>query len=592
MVTLLLVARTADTMLTNNRNSLIHAVRLVLTALLLVALVAMVSAIAILLGSHSDARAINVSGSLRMQSYRLAHAVAIDAPAATLASYVTQFELSLADPSLLPYLGTADHPSSHQAATIFHNWQQTQAQLAATASRYDIHNNIAAMVADIDQLVATIQHDLEQKVRDLLLIQGGCLTLLLALSIWALVRVQRRLIAPLRQLDQAARAVEQGQFALQLPTTSDDELGTLSTTFGRMASELERLYDNLEAEVSAKTAALQHALDTLALLYRSAEQIHGAVLDEQLVTTVLEEVRQATGLCRLCLLLEEELSGLPSQLETRQPQPPEVVLSHHCWPLTVDNQRLGELRAHGPSALTNSNRELLASIANLLARRVHVETLLRSEQQRLVQEERAIIARELHDSLAQTLSTIRFQLTVARHHLDHSPELVADQLEQIQTITANAYRHLRELLVTFRLTISATSLETAIRTMVDELGGQITPKVLLDYRPQRVNLAPPRFIHVLQIIREAVVNAAKHAQADQIRVTVTGGGEQPLTLAVCDNGCGINPEIAAARQGHFGLDIMRERARSLGGELTIIAAQANAGTCVTLTLPLAPEPQR
>ncbi len=566
------------------RHSLIRVVSLLLGLLLLIALAAMVSAITILLASQSDARAINVSGSLRMQSYRLAHALAVEANEGTIAGYLLQFEQSLTDPSLAPYLGTATRPASPLAATIFTNWAITRDRIDHSYTRHELHGAVPMMVADIDRLVVTIQRDLEAKVRELLVVQGICLALLLALAVAALLHARRRLVAPLAQLTAAARQVEQGQFNLKLPAASDDELGALSRAFGGMASELARLYGHLEAEVSTKTAALQQANATLALLYRCAERMHVSYLDEAQIRQLLAEVATACGLQRLSLLLDDERSGLPPYIEARAEAAGEQPSSPYRWPLGSSDDSLGELRAHGPLQLSTADQALLASIARLLERRLQIEILLRSDQQRLVQEERTIIARELHDSLAQTLSTIRFQLTVARHQLDSAPEQVAAQLEQIQAITANAYRHLRELLVTFRLTVSATSLESAIRTMLAELGGQISPKVSLSFAPERVSLPPARYIHLLQIVREAVLNAAKHAGGDQIAVNVSGGGSGPLLVTIDDNGGGIDPAIAAARHGHFGLDIMRERARSLGGDLSL-GAPPGGGTRVILTLP-------
>lgn len=575
-------------MIRNPRHSLSRAVSIMLALLLATALAAMISAITTLLASQNDARAINVSGSLRMQSYRLAHAVATHATDATLASYKLQFEQTLADPSLQPYLGPQIQPRDALAATIYHNWALTQERLEHHHLRPQLHAAVAAMVAEIDQLVVNIQQALEHKARDLLLVQGLCLALLLALASWALLQVRQRLLRPLRQLEQAAQRVEQGHFTLTLPAVADDELGALSRAFGRMADELARLYGGLEAEVSSKTTALQQANIRLALLYRCAEQMHTRYLDETTVQTLLEDVRASCQLQRLSLLLDDERSGLPARIEAADSDQPAGAISPYRWPLGGNDDSLGELRANGTPHLGAADQTLLAGIAQLLERRLQIEILLRSDQQRLVQEERTIIARELHDSLAQTLSTIRFQLTVARHQLQQQPELVAEQLEQIQVITADAYRHLRELLVTFRLTVCATSLESAIRTLMAELAGQLQPAISLDYQPQQVCLAAPRYIHILQIVREAVLNAAKHAAGSQIAISVSGGGSQPLQIQIRDNGCGIDPAIVAARHGHFGLDIMRERARSLGGELQIDTA-SGGGTCVTLSLPATKE---
>lgn len=85
-------------------------------------------------------------------------------------------------------------------------------------------------------------------------------------------------------------------------------------------------------------------------------------------------------------------------------------------------------------------------------------------------------------------------------------------------------------------------------------------------------------IHLLQILREALTNIEKHARADQVFVTLRPIASGKFRLVVRDNGCGIK---GAKKEGHYGLEIMHERTRILGGVISIEAAVPN-GTQVVV----------
>jgi two-component system, NarL family, nitrate/nitrite sensor histidine kinase NarX len=89
-------------------------------------------------------------------------------------------------------------------------------------------------------------------------------------------------------------------------------------------------------------------------------------------------------------------------------------------------------------------------------------------------------------------------------------------------------------------------------------------------------------IHVLQIVREALTNVEKHAQARAVSVELAGGADGSFRVAIDDDGVGIATETSPAQ--HFGLDIMRDRAGLLGGSIEI-GRSAGGGTRVRLRVP-------
>lgn len=144
----------------------------------------------------------------------------------------------------------------------------------------------------------------------------------------------------------------------------------------------------------------------------------------------------------------------------------------------------------------------------------------------------------------------------------------------------DAYRQLRELLTTFRLTLQQADLPSALREMLDTLQNQTSAKLTLDCRLPTLALDAQMQVHLLQIIREAVLNAMKHANASEIAVSCVTAPDGNHTVYIRDNGIGIGEPKEP--EGHYGLNIMRERAERLDGTLTF-SQPSGGGTLVSIS---------
>jgi two-component system nitrate/nitrite sensor histidine kinase NarX len=137
---------------------------------------------------------------------------------------------------------------------------------------------------------------------------------------------------------------------------------------------------------------------------------------------------------------------------------------------------------------------------------------------------------------------------------------------------------LRELLTTFRLQIQDGGIEQALDDTAREFAERGNLRVLLHAEPLAFTLSATEQIHLLQIAREALSNCARHAQASQAWVHLRQCGEN-VELLVEDDGIGIDPAFDSRH--HHGLNIMQERARSLGGSLALTPREPQ-GTRVRL----------
>lgn len=184
-------------------------------------------------------------------------------------------------------------------------------------------------------------------------------------------------------------------------------------------------------------------------------------------------------------------------------------------------------------------------------------------------EERSSMARELHDSLAQSLSFMKIQISRMQTLLERGArrEDVAAAAAEVRDGLNGAYRKLRELLTTFRTQIDAGGLAAALEEALEEYGARSCVAMTLDNRLGNYPLNANEEFHIVQIVREALSNVVRHAGATQAVVSLSLTDDGLTAVTIEDDGQGFDP--ALERRHHHGTTIMRERALSLGGALSI-----------------------
>jgi signal transduction histidine kinase len=221
----------------------------------------------------------------------------------------------------------------------------------------------------------------------------------------------------------------------------------------------------------------------------------------------------------------------------------------------------------------------------LLKRRVQQQTTLIQSQliSNAALEERARIARELHDTLSQGFSGVGYQLASVRNHLESDPDRAREKLETAKQMVEHSLAEARESLSGLRVPSAADSLrfpETTIaiaRERCEEAELRLVVHHSLDLDPSSLDSETAYACH--RIILEGVMNAIRHSGGDSIGIA-TGLTEHEWIFYVCDNGHGFDPEIKPA--GHFGIQGMQERARQIEAGLTV--ESSSDGTRLALTL--------
>jgi signal transduction histidine kinase len=237
------------------------------------------------------------------------------------------------------------------------------------------------------------------------------------------------------------------------------------------------------------------------------------------------------------------------------------------------------------TAATLAGFLLVVIWAALLRRKVRQQTALIAAkiEREKVADERARIARELHDTVEQELAGIGLQLDLALARVANAPararaalDLALRMLRRTQVETRRSIQDLRSDLL--ERTDLATALAEAAREFRDEKHAPVHDRVDQPASP----LAALAEQHLLRIAREALANAARHARASRIDLVLenTPGG---LRLVVSDDGVGFDP--AQPHPGHFGLQGMRERSLKIGARFAL-ETRPGAGSRVTVDLPV------
>jgi signal transduction histidine kinase len=195
-------------------------------------------------------------------------------------------------------------------------------------------------------------------------------------------------------------------------------------------------------------------------------------------------------------------------------------------------------------------------------------------------EERARIARELHDAISQDLFSLRMLAGGMRKALPAGSPLLA-QVETMEQTATGTMEEMQALLLHLRPVALG---EGGLVPALEELSGAYRERlgVRVDTSLEPVRLRPEAEHAVLRIVQEALANAVKHAQPDQIGLTLVAR-QGRVTVSVRDDGAGFDPADSRSRHG-LGLRLMAERAAEVGGELRV-ESDPGQGTTVELSLP-------
>lgn len=451
------------------------------------------------------------------------------------------------------------------------------------------------------------------------------LTLLAAL-IFALLSFKLVLV-PLRQIRQALAALRRGELGTRLSITDGgDEFGHLMADFNQMARTLQEAQGDMERMVQAKTASAREQNRHLSALYAVSAMITEAGNLQELTQRFVKKIREVAACDGVAIRWSDEdnknysllaTEGLPEAMVEHERHLPagacvccqareqarlrvvslpnmQVTLPfcHQVGYRTVvsipaqwQQRLLGEVTLfyHQQTVLPDATRDLLEGMVNHLASAMESMNLAALEREAAVSSERRLIAQELHDSIAQSLSFLKIQAHLLRHAVEKEDVAGRDRsLAELDTGIQECLADVRELLLHFRTRTQDEDIEDALRSTLSKFEHQTGIRTQLDLQGWGVPLAPDVQIQLLHMVQEALSNVRKHAEASKVELRVQ---RQPhWRLQVRDNGRGFDAHAVPENSVHVGLDIMRERAQRINAKLSLTSSPGE-GTCVVIELP-------
>jgi signal transduction histidine kinase len=216
--------------------------------------------------------------------------------------------------------------------------------------------------------------------------------------------------------------------------------------------------------------------------------------------------------------------------------------------------------------------------------------LVSAERREGMLEERQRLAREIHDTLAQGFTSIVMQLEAAEQALSNDTTLAGQHIDQARRTARHSLEQARRVVQDLRPDLlEKDPLPVAIERVVADWSAQSGVRAQATTTGVATPLHPDIEVTLLRAVQEALVNVDKHAQAQNVNVTLSYFGDVVL-LDVQDDGAGMDgtsPAAGSFRSGGFGLTAMRERVEQLGGSLHL-ESEPGEGTTVAIEIPLSP----
>ncbi len=578
------------------------------------------------------ASAVNEAGRMRMQSYRLSLAV-VTGDTVDLSKKIKEFNQSL---NLLRQ-GDAERPlfvpwdknMDIKFLAVEKEWARFNERwlISAPTNLDELSSQTVELSSKIDVFVTSIEAHLVRWTAVLNILQIGVLFLTILGAAILLLSGYLFVIEPVYQLKSAIQKIQAGDFGARVARVTTDEFGTLAVGFNDMAAHLQSMYKNLESKVQEKTAELEEKSERLESLYEVTALVTQATSLDELAQDFSQRILHIARADGVAIRWSDQTnqrylmlaaSGLPiSMVENEQclragdchcgnsaslnglrviP-----IQSHHELPLphcakagfaTVVNipirlqeRLMGEVSLFFNAVVSPSvaERSLLETLTSHLASAMENLRLHALEREAAISGERHWLARELHDSIAQSLAFLKIQVQLMRDALKSGePVEIQKVLEEIDVGVRESYGDVRELLMHFRTRTNAEDIEPALATTLQKFEHQTGLKTILNITGHGIPMSPDMQIQVLHIVQEALSNVRKHSHASHVWLDVE---QQPVwKFEVRDDGIGFSQDRQSLNETHVGMRIMSERALRIGATLDIFST-LHKGSSIILTLP-------
>ncbi len=234
--------------------------------------------------------------------------------------------------------------------------------------------------------------------------------------------------------------------------------------------------------------------------------------------------------------------------------------------------------------------ELLVSIGQHLGMAIEKASVEDDSRMLSIMEERTRMAHELHDSLAQTLASLRYKVRLFDDSMNVGDESVIwQELEGLENGIDEAYSELRSLITHFRAPVDGKGVIRSVERVVDRFRRETKLDVFFYQNWELASLDRDTEIEVVRIVQESLANVRKHSKAETVRILMHSSEDGNCSVLIEDDGIGISENSPGPDEKtgeHIGLSIMQERAERINGEIHF-ESEEEGGTLVQLSFQVA-----
>ncbi|MEK6683913.1 MAG: GAF domain-containing protein [Nitrospirota bacterium] len=261
-------------------------------------------------------------------------------------------------------------------------------------------------------------------------------------------------------------------------------------------------------------------------------------------------------------------------------------------PLKSRERVLGVMTIYAkhPHAFKAMDQEFLVLVGRQIGVAIENAQLYAHIQEIAVLQERGLIAREIHDGIAQNLAYLNLETKKLEDLLkENTPKQALSELNHIRRVIQDTYEDVRELLVDFRAKFKEDQgLIETLSSYIQDFSQRTGIHARLIHTTDRLLLAPTAQVQLFRVVQEALSNVRKHASAKEVTVSLSATPAS-LEVQIQDDGCGFDPHASPeGNQLRMGLEIMRERIAQIQGRLRL-ESQPGRGTELRITVPLMAE---
>ncbi|MET1280866.1 histidine kinase [Vibrio navarrensis] len=463
--------------------------------------------------------------------------------------------------------------------------------------------NAEEFVEKTNILIDKVEQNTENNIKSLENIQKCFTVLVIIFGIYAVSNLYSRLFKPWMALLDISRSIKSGDFSKRfIVQKNKDEMNELGDSINLMSDSLKETYVNLENIVYQKTEALNQKNKYLDFLYRACKKFNNEKYSCDMLAPLTQELIELTGIHKVTILIKDYQESDNTQIFDFGALNRPVFCKNLSCNLCFDDgktfiENLSEfnitlkdssndygkiiISKNSKHSLNIENEQLIMAFSELLTQSLSTFYKVQQDQQILILKERNTIARELHDSIAQSLSCLKIKLSILQMDLSNLTKEQTSIIEEMREEVNVAYSQLRELLTTFRLKLDGLGFLPALENTIMDYNKKIGTQIRFSYELPANTISIHQSIHLIQIIRELLNNVYKHAKASNVTLNLSIK-DNNIFLVIIDDGCGFSTSQESSR---YGLKIIGDRTQSLSGKWNIISSPGQ-GTQFYLTFPI------